>query len=160
MSVTSARNRREILIIVFAALLWTPGTGGDSFLSDDIDHLTTWGIPPFAQVWQWFSNEYFHYYRPLTALLWNLEYAVWGLNPLGFQLVNLAMHTGCTLLVRELARQLFPGEHHIGLIAALLFLFLPHFLLKFYRKPQLGVHSTSRIAVATKIWSDFQTRKQ
>lgn len=125
MSVTSARNRRETLIVLLAALLWAPGAGGDSFLSDDIDHLTTWGIPPFAQVWQWFSSEYFHYYRPLTALLWNLEYAVWGLDPLGYQLVNFAMHTGCTLLVRELARLLFPGEHRIGLFAALLFLFLP-----------------------------------
>ncbi len=115
----------ESPLILLAALLWLPGAGGDSFLSDDIDHLTTWGIPPFAQIWQWFYSESFHYYRPLTALLWKIEFAIWGLEPLGFQLVNFAMHTACALLVRNLGRQLFPGDNRIGLLAALLFLFLP-----------------------------------
>jgi hypothetical protein len=115
----------ESPLILLAALLWLPGAGGDSFLSDDIDHLTTWGIPPFAQIWQWFYSESFHYYRPLTALLWKIEFAVWGLEPLGFQLVNFAMHTACALLVRNLGRQLFPGDNRTGLLAALLFLFLP-----------------------------------
>ena len=115
----------ESPLILLAALLWLPGAGGDSFLSDDIDHLTTWGIPPFTQIWQWFYSESFHYYRPLTALLWKIEFAVWGLEPLGFQLVNFAMHTACALLVRNLGRQLFPGDNRTGLLAALLFLFLP-----------------------------------
>jgi hypothetical protein len=125
MSMLALHRKWECPLILFAALLWVPGAGGDAFLSDDIDHLTTWGIPPFSQVWQWFSTEYFHYYRPLTALLWNLEHAVWGLDPLGYQLANFAMHTGCALLVRELALQVFPSKHRIGLVAALLFLFLP-----------------------------------
>ena len=115
----------ESPLILLAALLWLPGVGGDSFLADDIDHLPTWGIPPFAQIWQWFYSESFHYYRPLTALLWKIEFAVWGLEPLGFQLVNFAMHTACALLVRNLGRQLFPGDNRTGLLAALLFLFLP-----------------------------------
>ena len=115
----------ESPLILLAALRWLPGAGGDSFLSDDIDHLTTWGIPPFAQIWQWFYSESFHYYRPLTALLWKIEFAIWGLEPLGFQLVNFAMHTACALLVRNLGRQLFPGDNRIGLWAGLLFLFLP-----------------------------------
>ncbi len=115
----------ESPLILLAALLWLPGAGGHSFLSDDIDHLIIWGIPPFAQIWQWFYSESFHYYRPLTALLWKIEYAIWGLEPLGFQLVNFSMHTACALLVRELGRQLFIGDNRVGLLAALLFLFLP-----------------------------------
>ena len=35
------------------------------------------------------------------------------------------MHTACALLVRNLGRQLFPGDNRIGLWAGLLFLFLP-----------------------------------
>jgi hypothetical protein len=115
----------ESPLILLAALFWLPGAGGDSFLSDDIDHLITWGIPPFAQIWQWFYSESFHYYRPLTALLWKIEYAIWGLEPLGFQLVNFAMHAACAILVRELGCQLFPGDNRAGLLAGLLFLFLP-----------------------------------
>ena len=125
MSTFILQRQWESPLILLAALLWLPGAGGDSFLSDDIDHLITWGIPPFAQVWQWFSSEYFHYYRPLTALLWKVEYALWGLEPLYFQWVNFAMHTACALLVRELGRLLFPGENRVGFFAAMLFLFLP-----------------------------------
>ncbi len=105
--------------------MWLPSIGGDSFLSDDIDHLTAWGIPPFAQVWQWFYSEYFHYYRPLTALLWKTEFAVWGLAPFGYQLVNLMMHTACAMLVREVAQTLCSDNNRIGLWSALVFLFLP-----------------------------------
>ncbi len=116
--------RSEVPLVVLAALLWVPGMGGPSFLSDDFDHLLTWGTPPFDQIWRWFYTESFGYYRPLTALLWKVEYALWGSTPLGFQLVNLGLHTGCALLVRRLALQVF-GSSRSGLWAALTFLFLP-----------------------------------
>ena len=98
---TTTHHKWEPPLILIAALLWVPGAGGDAFLSDDIDHLTTWGQPPLAQVWRWFYTEHFNYYRPLTALLWKLEYALWGFEPLGYQLVNFAafgMATQCTNL--------------------------------------------------------------
>ena len=116
--------RSEGALVVLAALLWVPGMGGPSFLSDDFDHLLTWGTPPFDQIWRWFYTESFGYYRPLTALLWKVEYALWGSTPLGFQLVNLGLHAGCALLVRRLALQVF-GLSRAGLWAALVFLFMP-----------------------------------
>ena len=118
-------RRWESPLILLAALLWLPGAGGNSFLSDDIGHLLLWGTPPFAQIWKWFYTQDFNYYRPLTALLWKLNYALWGLEVIGYQLVNFVLHTGCALLVRHLALQIFPGLERIGLVAALIFLFQP-----------------------------------
>ena len=125
MTTTVLYRHWESPIILLAALFWIPGAGGDSFLSDDIGHLTAWGLPPFDQVWQWFYREDFGYYRPLTALLWKIEFALWGLQPFGYQLVNFVQHAACSLLVRELGRLVFPGENRIGFLSALLFLFLP-----------------------------------
>ena len=43
------------------------------------------------------------YWRPLAALTWTIEYALWGLQPLGFHAVNLLLHGLVTLLVALLA---------------------------------------------------------
>ena len=118
-------RRWESPLILLASLIWLPGAGGTSFLSDDTGHLLLWGTPPFAQIWKWFYTQDFNYYRPLTALLWKLEYALWGLDLIGYQLVNFLLHTGCALLVRRLALQIFPGVQRVGLVAALIFLFQP-----------------------------------
>ena len=125
MTASALHRRWESPLLFFAALLWVPGAGGNAFLSDDIGHLSAWGLPPFDQVWQWFYKQDFSYYRPLTALLWKVEFSLWGLNPLGYQLVNFALHTGCALLVRQLGLLLFPGANRAGFLAALVFLFLP-----------------------------------
>jgi len=74
---------------------------------------------------QWFYREYTGFYRPLTALLWKINYALWGLAPFGYQLTNLLLHTGCALLLWHITYHLFPDSRRAGLWAALLFLFLP-----------------------------------
>ena len=105
-------------------LLWLPGLRGLGFLSDDFTHLETWGLPPVAEILKWFSQEYTGFYRPLTALLWNAEYALWGMNPFGYHLVNLAMHAACAFLVWRIGRRLF-ADPAVGLWAAIVFLFQP-----------------------------------
>lgn len=43
------------------------------------------------------------YWRPLAAVTWTVEFAAWGLNPLGYHAVNLLLHGLVTLLVARLA---------------------------------------------------------
>ena len=116
-------RRWESSLLILSALLWVPSIGGPSFLSDDFDHLVTWGLPPVTDIWQWFYTESFGYFRPLTALLWNIEHALWELNPSGYQYVNLVMHILCALLTRDITNHIFTGRG--GFYAGLFFLFMP-----------------------------------
>jgi tetratricopeptide (TPR) repeat protein len=43
------------------------------------------------------------FFRPLVSMTYALDYAVWGLDPLGFHLSNLALHLACCWLVYCLA---------------------------------------------------------
>ena len=38
-----------------------------------------------------------NYYRPLVTLSYMLDYALYGLNPMGYHLTNLVLHTACVL---------------------------------------------------------------
>jgi hypothetical protein len=113
---------QEIGIILAAAALWAPGLWGASFLSDDFIQVADWGM---SSVGPWFSAEYVGFYRPLTALLFRVNYLLWGTDPLGYYLTDLLLHAGCALALWQLAGLLFPGPNRTGLWAALLFLFLP-----------------------------------
>lgn len=57
--------------------------------------------------------------RPLTWLTFWLNYQTGGTNPVGYHLVNLALHLAAALLVLATARRLLPDP--AGLIAAILF---------------------------------------
>lgn len=59
-------------------------------------------------------------YRPLTMTSFSLNYAVHGLWPLGFQLVNLLLHVLATGLVWRLGRRLLNAPM-VAWVAALLF---------------------------------------
>jgi len=117
------RMNRDYLFIGLASILWLPNIQGGYFLSDDFIHLVDWCLPPFADIWQWFYREYAGFYRPMTALFWKLEYSVWGLNTTGYRLVNIAIHTGCALLVCKIARSTDTSQ--TGLLSGIVFLFLP-----------------------------------
>ena len=49
-------------------------------------------------------------YRPITVLSFRLNYMVHGLNPFGYHIVNVALHTLCVFLIWALsARMIFVG---------------------------------------------------
>ena len=108
------------MIILAAVGVWLPGMRGNYFLADDFTNIQFWGMAP---LWQWFTREFFGFYRPLTALLFRVDYLFWELEPFGYYLTNLLLHGGCTLLVWWIARQLFPRR--AGMWAGLLFIFMP-----------------------------------
>lgn len=61
------------------------------------------------------------FFRPVTQLSFALDWAVWGLDPFGFHLTNVLLHTAVAVLVYVLARQLTEGPRARCLLAATFF---------------------------------------
>ncbi len=70
-------------------------------------------------------------WHPLTIISYALDYRLWGLNPLGYHLVNVIFHSFNTFLIAALAARLYSladsdgagdyGAAFAGIVAALLF---------------------------------------
>ena len=113
----------QVGILFVATAAWLPGLWDLRFLSDDFMTLRSWGQQP--DIWYWFVNESFTYYRPIPALFWRLGYTLWGDSPFGYYLLVFALHFGCAILVWHLAGRTFPRAPYISVWSALLFIFLP-----------------------------------
>ena len=83
----------------------------------------------FAFLKEAFTEVYFANWHPVTMLSYALDYAVWGLNPLGYHLENVILHTINTALVAVLSVRLItvvrplsaPAVFAAGAVPALLF---------------------------------------
>ena len=64
------------------------------------------------------------YYRPLTYVSFAIDRAIWGLNPVGFNITNLLLHILVALLFYRVIAALFTNEN-LALGAALLFALHP-----------------------------------
>jgi tetratricopeptide (TPR) repeat protein len=60
------------------------------------------------------------YYRPLTYVSFALDRAIWGLNPVGFNITNLVLHILVSLLFYQVISTFFKNEN-LALAAALIF---------------------------------------
>jgi tetratricopeptide (TPR) repeat protein len=60
------------------------------------------------------------YYRPLSRLLFTLDYQAWGLNPIGYRAESLALHAAAVVLLFVLARKLIGSPGPAFVAAALL----------------------------------------
>ena len=100
-------EKRELWLVLLASLIWLPGLRGNYFLSDDFSLVENWGAANLAR---WFFSEYGGYYRPLVALVFKLDYSLWGLVATGYYLTNFAIHVGCTLLVWDITRHFFSRQ--------------------------------------------------
>jgi Tfp pilus assembly protein PilF len=54
-----------------------------------------------------FSTNLMGHYMPVTWITYGLDYILWGLDPFGYHLTNLALHAANTTLVYVLALRLF-----------------------------------------------------
>jgi len=66
-----------------------------------------------------FAPEHRGNYQPLRTLSYALDYAVWGMRPLGFHLTNIILHTATVILVWLLFRRLTPEP--VAVLAAVIF---------------------------------------
>lgn len=59
------------------------------------------------------------FYRPVTQLTFAIDHALWGLDPFGYHLTNLVLHSGTVVLAYSLARRLSGSRWPAWLGAAL-----------------------------------------
>lgn len=94
----------------------------NEFLFDDLETIVELQSPggsgPFGPLRTLLSGR--GAYRPIRSASYALDYAVSGLEPWGYHLVNIALHAGSTVLVFLIARRLFDRPPP-ALLAALLF---------------------------------------
>ena len=127
------RHRAQVnsgLFLLCVALYWNSLAG--DFVFDDVTairdnrdlrphvpwrnllHNDFWGTP--------MSKEQSHKsYRPVTVATFRLNYALGGLDPMGYHLVNVILHGSVTLLYHSLCARLLGGSGLTAVVAAALF---------------------------------------
>lgn len=71
------------------------------------------------------DGRYFaDFYRPLLNFSFALDYAVWELNPVGYQLTNALLFGGCALALFGLVRRLAGGGAWLAPLVAMVFFIL------------------------------------
>ena len=137
MTATRFRDNRWLhraLIVAIAVIAYAPSLLG-YFISDDF-HLVLildserravdWPnvLSDFYTVWR--HDPTHSYYRPMITLSGAIDFTIWGPNPFGFHLTNLALHAANGLLVYGLANAALASHGGLpGLTAALLFVLYP-----------------------------------
>ncbi len=112
-----------LIFIGLAAAIFWPSLRGE-FIMDDWGYITTNavivdGTTPFPF---WYSFSVSPDYWPLSYTFYWIFFKLFGLNPLGYHIVNVVVHALNATLVLALARRLAP---RMALWAAVLFLVHP-----------------------------------
>lgn len=76
-------------------------------------------IPKFFTAEEGFHKVIGRYYRPVVSSLYAVDYALWGMEPFGFHLTNVIIHTIAALLLLMILIKLF-GEYKYGMMSSLL----------------------------------------
>lgn len=67
----------------------------------------------------WFTTESVNYWPMVWTSYW-IEHQFWGFHPLGYHVVNIALHAGASLLIWRILRRLnVPGSWYAALLFAL-----------------------------------------
>jgi protein O-mannosyl-transferase len=110
-----------VLLVALVILAYQPAWHG-GFLWDDDAYVTNNDLLTARDGLRriWFSFDSPSQYFPLVYTTFRIERALWGLNPTGFHLVNILLHTANALLVwRLLTRLRVPGAWLAAAIFAL-----------------------------------------
>ena len=110
-----------IVIIAACLLAYMPAMCAD-FVWDDDRYVTNNELLAAPDgLWRiWFTADSPSQYFPLTYTSFRLEYDLWKLNPTGYHITNIILHTANVLLVWVLLRRLaIPGSWFAAAIFAL-----------------------------------------
>ncbi len=115
---TQDRLIAALLIAVTFAAYW-PCWYGTWVWDDQVHLLNNPVLRPGGLAKVWIPGGYLNYW-PITYTVYWLEFQLWGLQPLGYHLVNLTFHCVAALLVwRVLTRMQLPGAWLAAAIFAL-----------------------------------------
>ena len=117
------------LLIIFLVLLAYGNTLNHGFVWDDFDIIVENPTLQLKNIPRFFVSEDrisspTGYYRPVTYISFALDRAIWGTNPVGFNITNLLLHLLAVLLFYRVVAALFKREN-LALLAALLFALHP-----------------------------------
>jgi tetratricopeptide (TPR) repeat protein len=114
-----------LIIALFSFAIYANSLKNDFVFDDESVVQTNLSIQNLSNIPKYFSaEEGFHkvigrYYRPIVSTTYALDYAVWGLNPLGFHLTNIIINLICSLILFAILLRLF-GNYKFGILAALI----------------------------------------
>ncbi len=120
------------LLAAIAFLAYLPSAKG-YFLSDDFGFVRIFHARPLSDfprlfVDDWSGGLWGHpldEIRPIIGLSYRLDGLLWGLDPTGYHLTNMAFHAVAAVLVLLIAREITGGSGLLGLLAGLLFALAP-----------------------------------
>ncbi len=110
-----------MVIIVVCSAAYVPAIKG-GFVWDDDDYVTDNPLltAPDGFYNIWFSTDAPSQYFPLTYTTYWVEYRLWGFNPFGYHVVNVAIHIANALLLWLVLRRLsIPGAWFASAVFAL-----------------------------------------
>jgi tetratricopeptide (TPR) repeat protein len=127
LEVRESPNRRRtaagvLLIIVATYVAYLPSLHGGFILDDHLLLTDNQLIKAADGLYRfWFTTEPIDYWPVSNSSLW-LEWRLWGMNPTGYHVTNVALHVVAALLIwANMALLSIPG----GFVAALLFALHP-----------------------------------
>lgn len=117
-------------IVVSSIAVYINSLGGD-FIWDDIEQIVEnpvimdlSNVPYFftSDLWRLIDNPTIgsYYYRPLFLLSLASDYSLWGLNPLGYHITNIMLHSLVSIMVYLIGRRLF-RNNPAALVGSLIF---------------------------------------
>jgi tetratricopeptide (TPR) repeat protein len=120
------KNIYNYLIIIVCVVAAYYNSLGNTFVFDDESViLGNQSLTSLSNIPKFFTGEEgFHkiigkYYRPIVSSSYNIDFAIWQLNPFGYHLTNLLIHLIATLILFRILQILF-YRYKYGVLAALL----------------------------------------
>lgn len=120
------KNIYNYLILIACVIAVYYNSLGNSFVFDDESvilgdqSLTTMSsIPKYFTGEEGFHKVIGKYYRPIVSTSYNIDYALWELDPFGFHLTNLLIHLIATLILFRVLQVLFYKYKYCNLAALL-----------------------------------------